>query len=190
MRPWGTCGSRSSVRGPSLTEDEIRAVISEGAESGVLEPGEESIVQRVFQLGDQRVAALMTPRVDIQWVDIGITTEDLRAFLTSYTHTEFVVCDGNLDQALGTVRAAELLPCFANPCSFRIRWALSSCSKRFAGHIAGVRASAAARGGRGVSHHRRFRDGAARPRSTQRTGSTTATCASKSWTWTAAASAR
>jgi putative hemolysin len=98
------------ISGPSLTEDEIRAVISEGAESGVLEPAEESIVQRVFQLGDQRVAAIMTPRVDIEWVDVGITTEALRDFLTTHTHTEFVACEGNLDRVLGTVRAAELLP--------------------------------------------------------------------------------
>ncbi len=103
-------GGFKAISGPSLTEDEIRAVISEGAESGVLEPAEESIVQRVFQLGDQRVAAIMTPRVDIEWVDVGITTEALRDFLMSHTHTEFVVCDGNLDQVLGTVRAAELLP--------------------------------------------------------------------------------
>jgi putative hemolysin len=98
------------ISGPSLTEDEIRAVISEGAESGVLEAAEESIVQRVFQLGDQRVAAIMTPRVDIEWVDVGLTTDELRDFLMSHTHTEFVVCEDNLDHVLGTVRAAELLP--------------------------------------------------------------------------------
>lgn len=95
---------------PGLTEDEIRAVISEGAESGVLEPTEESIVQRVFQLGDMRVAAIMTPRVDIEWVDVNISTEDLRGFLMSHSHNEFVVCEGNLEHVLGTVRAAELLP--------------------------------------------------------------------------------
>jgi putative hemolysin len=98
------------VSGPSLTEDEIRAVISEGAEAGVLEPAEESIVQRVFQLGDQRVAAIMTPRVDIEWVDANINLTELREFLMSHTHTEFVVCDGDLEHVLGTVRAAELLP--------------------------------------------------------------------------------
>jgi putative hemolysin len=98
------------VTGPSLTEDEIRAVISEGAEAGVLEPAEESIVQRVFQLGDQRVAAIMTPRVDIEWVDVNINVNELREFLMSHTHTEFVVCDGDLEHVLGTVRAAELLP--------------------------------------------------------------------------------
>jgi putative hemolysin len=98
------------VRGPSLTEDEIRAVISEGAETGVLEPAEETIVQRVFQLGDQRVAAIMTPRVDIEWVDANITTDELREFLMSHTHTEFVVCEGDLEHVLGTVRSSELLP--------------------------------------------------------------------------------
>ena len=95
---------------PGLTEDEIRAVISEGAESGALEPAEESIVQRVFQLGDQRVAAIMTPRVDIEWVDVNISPDELREFLASHSHTEFVVCEGDLDNVLGTVRAAELLP--------------------------------------------------------------------------------
>jgi len=93
-----------------LTEDEIRAVISEGAETGVLEPAEESIVQRVFQLGDQRVAAIMTPRLDIEWIDVDATPDELREFLASHSHTEFVVCKNDLDNVLGTVRAAELLP--------------------------------------------------------------------------------
>jgi len=95
---------------PGLTEDEIRAVISEGAQTGAIERAQESIVQRVFQLGEQRVAAIMTPRVDIEWVNIDITPDELREFLSSHTHTEFVVCKGELDNVLGTVRAAELLP--------------------------------------------------------------------------------
>jgi len=102
-------GLKGTAQG-GLTEDEIRAVISEGAETGVLEPAEESIVQRVFQLGDQRVAAIMTPRVDIEWVDIGITPDQLRDFLVSHNHTQFVVGQGDLDNVLGTVRAADLLP--------------------------------------------------------------------------------
>jgi putative hemolysin len=93
-----------------LTEEEIKAVISQGAESGVLEAEEESIVQRVLQLGDQRVAAIMTPRPDIEWIDVDATADELRAFLASHAHTHFVVCQGGLDNVLGFVRAAELLP--------------------------------------------------------------------------------
>ena len=75
---------QGSASEPGLTEDEIRRVISEGAETGVVEAAEENIVQRVFQLGDQRVAAIMTPRVDIEWVDVDITQEELREFLASH----------------------------------------------------------------------------------------------------------
>jgi putative hemolysin len=106
---------------PGLTEDEIRAVISEGAEAGVLEPAEETIVQRVFQLGDQRVAAIMTPRIDIEWVDVDITNEELREFLASHSHTEFVVCADDLDNVLGTVRAAELLPAILRGGAIKLR---------------------------------------------------------------------
>ncbi len=94
---------------PHLTEDEIRAVISQGAESGALEENEESLVQRIFRLGDQRVGAIMTPRLDIEWVDVESSGEHLRTFLATHQHGQFVVCHGGLDNVLGTVRAADLL---------------------------------------------------------------------------------
>lgn len=94
---------------PHLTEDEIRAVISQGAESGAIEENEESLVQRVFHVGDQRVGAIMTPRLDIEWVDVEASGDSLREFLSGHTHGQFVVCQGTLDNVLGTVRAADLL---------------------------------------------------------------------------------
>ena len=94
---------------PHLTEDEIRAVISQGAETGALEETEESLVQRVFRVGDQRIGAIMTPRLDIEWVDVNATGDELRAFLGGHSHGQFVVCGGSLDNVLGTVRAADLL---------------------------------------------------------------------------------
>lgn len=95
---------------PNLTEDEIKALISQGAETGAVGATEENIVQRVFQLGDQRVAAIMTPRPDIEWIDVDASEEELREFLASHSHTQFVVCHGGLDDVLGIVRSADLLP--------------------------------------------------------------------------------
>ena len=95
---------------PNLTEDEIKALISQGAETGAVGATEENIVQRVFQLGDQRVAAIMTPRPDIEWIDVDAGAEELREFLASHAHTQFVVCHGGLDEVLGIVRSADLLP--------------------------------------------------------------------------------
>jgi putative hemolysin len=98
------------VAEPNLTEDEIKALISQGAETGAVGATEENIVQRVFQLGDQRVAAIMTPRPDIEWIDVDAGEEELREFLASHAHTMFVVCHGGLDEVLGIVRSADLLP--------------------------------------------------------------------------------
>jgi putative hemolysin len=95
---------------PNLTEDEIKALISQGAETGAVGVTEENIVQRVFQLGDQRVAGIMTPRPDIEWIDVDASEEELREFLASHSHTQFVVCHGGLDEVLGIVRSADLLP--------------------------------------------------------------------------------
>jgi putative hemolysin len=106
---------------PGLTEDEIRAVISEGAESGAIEQQASTVVQRVFQLGDQRVAGIMTPRLDIEWVDVDATSDELREFLASHNHTQFVVCQGELDNVAGTVRAADLLPIVLRAEPIRLR---------------------------------------------------------------------
>jgi putative hemolysin len=106
LRLFGIRGQAES----HLTQEEIKAVISQGAESGAIEAAEESIVQRVLQLGDQRVAAIMTPRPDIEWIDVDATAEELREFLASHSHTQFVVCHGGLDNVLGFVRSADLLP--------------------------------------------------------------------------------
>jgi putative hemolysin len=92
-----------------LTEDEIRAVVSQGVQSGALEQTEEALVQRVFRLADQRVASIVTPRVDIEWVDVDTPPEKLREFLATHRHGQFVVCAGSLDNVVGTVRAADLL---------------------------------------------------------------------------------
>ena len=126
---------------PNLTEDEIKALISQGAETGAVGATEENIVQRVFQLGDQRVAAIMTPRPDIEWIDVDAGEEELREFLASHAHTQFVVCHGGLDEVLGIVRSADLLPLAfkgvridlrsadaARRCSCRTRCRRCSCS--------------------------------------------------------------
>ncbi|MGH9382876.1 MAG: hemolysin family protein [Vicinamibacterales bacterium] len=93
-----------------LTEDEIKAVITQGAETGVIAPAEEDIVHRVLELGDTRVAAIMTPRPDIEWIDQDASPEELREFLASHPHTQFVVCQGGLDNVLGIVWSKDLLP--------------------------------------------------------------------------------
>jgi len=54
----------------AITEDEIKAMISEGSEHGTIEEEEKEIIERVFHLGDRNITSLMTHRTEIAWFDI------------------------------------------------------------------------------------------------------------------------
>lgn len=106
---------------PGLTEEEIHAVIEQGAETGVVPEIEHAIVENVFRLGDRNVAAIMTPRPDVDWVDAAATPGEIRSAIGG--REWILVCDGDLQRALGSVHATELLAqCLAgNALSLRTR---------------------------------------------------------------------
>jgi putative hemolysin len=62
----------------AVTEEEIKAMISEGSEHGSIEEGEKEIIERVFHLGDRNITSLMTHRTDIVWLDINDTVQDVK----------------------------------------------------------------------------------------------------------------
>jgi magnesium and cobalt exporter, CNNM family len=74
---------------PPVSEEEITHMIAQGREAGVFEETEQDLVERVFRLGDRRVSALMTPRIDIAWIDINDPTPSsrfTRSFLRTLIH--------------------------------------------------------------------------------------------------------
>lgn len=94
---------------PQVTEEEIRVLIEQGTEAGMFEQAEEDIMKRVFQLGDRRVSAIMTPRVDILWLDLEDSDEENRRALREGSHARFPVCQGGLDNLLGVIQVYDLL---------------------------------------------------------------------------------
>jgi putative hemolysin len=94
---------------PSVTEEEIRALIEEGARSGMFEEAERAMVERVFRLGDRRVGAVMTPRTEIVWLDSEAPAEEIRDTIMGSAHSRFLVAQGSLDNVLGIVQAKDLL---------------------------------------------------------------------------------
>jgi putative hemolysin len=58
-----------SKDGHKVTEDDIRAMVQEGTETGVVQEIEQDIVENVFHLGDRKIKTLMTQRSDIEWID-------------------------------------------------------------------------------------------------------------------------
>ncbi|MEI6032061.1 MAG: hemolysin family protein [Synechococcaceae cyanobacterium ELA739] len=94
---------------PDLTEEEIKALVRQGAESGVLDEAEHDMVQRVFRLGDRSIRALMTPRTEICWLDLNTTREQQLKLVTDSNYSRLPVAHGNLDDCIGILRGRNLL---------------------------------------------------------------------------------
>lgn len=94
---------------PLVTEEEIKVMVRQGAEAGTFEVAEQDMVERVFRLADQRVVALMTPRLDVVWLDLNDPAEVNRQKMMESRHSRFPVCQDNLDTVLGVVHVTDLL---------------------------------------------------------------------------------
>lgn len=89
-----------------VTEDEIKAIISEGTEHGTIEEAEQLIIERVFRLGDRNITSLMTHRSDVTWLDSELTVEQVR---NNYDiHSVYPVCEGSIDEIKGVIFLKDL----------------------------------------------------------------------------------
>jgi putative hemolysin len=93
----------------TVTEEELKALLVEGEQTGVLETEERDIIERVLRLADKPVRAIMTPRTEIVWIDRTDPARDIALALKSAPHARFVVCDGSVDNVVGVVVAKDLL---------------------------------------------------------------------------------
>jgi len=93
----------------SVTEEELKALLAEGAQEGVLETEERDMIERVLRLADKPVRAIMTPRTEIVWIDRTDAPKDIAAALKAAPHSRFVVCDGSVDNVVGVVQAKDIL---------------------------------------------------------------------------------
>ena len=93
----------------TITEEEIKLMIEQGARSGVFELSEQEMVNRVFRLGDRTVNALMTPRHEITWLDLNDAVEEIQQKIAASGHSCFPVAQDNLDNVLGLAQAKDLL---------------------------------------------------------------------------------
>jgi len=92
-----------------VTEEEVHAIIQEGAAAGAIAHEEGQMIQRVLRLADRPVRALMTPRTEVAWIDRGDPPQNIAARLKSSPVSRFVVADRTIDNVLGIVQAKDLL---------------------------------------------------------------------------------
>lgn len=95
-----------------VSEEEIRTLVVEAENAGVLEPGEKEMIAGVMRLGDLPVGAVMTPRHEVTMIDLADPFPDISAALLNSNRSRFPVCDGNRDSTLGIVNAKDLLDAY------------------------------------------------------------------------------
>ncbi len=92
-----------------VTEEDLKALLAEGAQEGVLEHEEHDMISRMLRLADKPVRAIMTPRTELAWIDRTDTRQDIAASVRETPYSRFVVCDGSVDNVVGVVQAKDLL---------------------------------------------------------------------------------
>lgn len=104
-----------------ITIDEIRWIIEEGTQAGVLQEAEHDMMESIFRLGERRVGVLMVPRIDIEWIDTNHAPAQIRQQIESSSHNRFPVCDGELDEVIGVINAKTLLKAILSTGSFDLK---------------------------------------------------------------------
>lgn len=92
----------------AVTEEEIKTLITEGAEAGTIDEAEQEIIERVFHLGDRNITSLMTHRSDIIWFSLDDNEEKIKEKILQEPHSAYPICDETIDNIKGVVSIKDL----------------------------------------------------------------------------------
>jgi putative hemolysin len=93
----------------SVTNDEIKVLMGQGAEAGIFHVSEQAIVANVLRLDEQRIGAIMTHRKDIYLLDLSDSEAEIRKRLAESPYKRIVVCRDGLENIVGVLRTGDLL---------------------------------------------------------------------------------
>lgn len=100
---------RSAEADGAITEEEIRAILAQAATAGVIEADETRLISGVLRLGDRAARGIMTPRADVDQVDLEDNDADIRLRLATTPHSRLPVVEGNPDNVIGIIKVRDLL---------------------------------------------------------------------------------
>jgi putative hemolysin len=92
-----------------VTAEELHLIVAEASKSGVIEEHERSIISGVVRLADRPVREVMTPRTEVDWLDIGLDEAGIREKLATTSHTRLPVAEGSVDAVIGVVQARDIV---------------------------------------------------------------------------------
>ena len=92
-----------------VTAEELHLVVAEAQTAGVLEEDERAMISGIVRLADRPVREVMTPRTEIDWIDVGASEEEIRAALLETPHSRIPVADGAIENIVGVIQTRDVL---------------------------------------------------------------------------------
>ena len=98
------------VREERITYDDIFAMVDAGAEAGIVQKKEHSLIENIFELESRWVSSIMTTRDSIVYLTISESEESIKEKIANNPHSKFLVCESDIDSILGYVSSKDILP--------------------------------------------------------------------------------
>ena len=92
-----------------VTAEELHLVVAEAQTAGVLEEDERAMISGIVRLADRPVREVMTPRMEIDWIDVGASPEEIRRELLENPHSRIPVADGSIENIVGVIQTRDVL---------------------------------------------------------------------------------
>jgi putative hemolysin len=92
-----------------VTAEELHLIVAEASRSGVIEESERAIISGVVRLADRPVREVMTPRTEIDWIDVNASAADLKRQLIATPHSRILVAEGSVDEVIGVVQSRDIV---------------------------------------------------------------------------------
>ena len=99
---------QSKAPAATVTDEEIRMLMAEAESSGLIEPEERHMIAGVMRLGDRLVSAVMTPRHEVEMIDIEGTPEHIARQFASSPHSRLPAYQRSSDQVIGVIQAKRV----------------------------------------------------------------------------------
>ncbi len=104
-----------------VTAEELHLVVAEAHSAGVLEEYERAIISGVVRLADRPTREVMTPRTDVDWIDIDADPAEIRETLLGTPHSRLPVAEGSVDKLVGVVQSRDIVTAFLEERSLDLR---------------------------------------------------------------------
>jgi putative hemolysin len=92
-----------------VTAEELQLIVAEASSAGVIEESERAIISGVVRLADRPVREVMTPRTEVDWIDVDASLDEIRGIVAETPHSRLPIAEGSVDAIVGVARLRDLL---------------------------------------------------------------------------------